>query len=90
MVFSGNGLVILAPIFLAICTLAWLFFGSNEKLKIYLCVLNLLLVALVFLQVFFKVIPVTGTPLVFSLLAVSLSMVISPIGIVIYGKFKNT
>ena len=90
MVIGGNGAVILFPILLTIFTLLWCVTGGRDKVKILLCSFNLLLVALIFLQIFFKVIPVNGEPIVVSLIAVSISMIISPLGVFIYGKYKNT
>lgn len=90
MVFGGNGLIVILPILLAFFTLAWCVLGSRDKVKVIVCSVNIILVGLVFFQIFFKIFPITGEPLVISLLVLSFSMLISPIGIIIHGKLKNT
>src|SRR5690606_14882851 len=90
MVFGGNGAIVILPILLAVFTLVWCTLGSKEKVKLFVCSANLLLFILLFLQVFFKPLPIAGEPLALSLVLLSFSMLISPIGVLIYGRYKNT
>lgn len=89
MVFGGNGLIILLPTLMSIATLAWWVLGDKKKLKNTLCSLNLLVAAILLLQFLFKIFFYTGEPLVFTLLGLSFSMLISPVIVFVHGKLQN-
>ena len=90
MVIGGNGLIILLPILLSLATLAWWILGERSKLKNNLCFLNLLIAAVLLLQFTFKTFIFTGEPLVFTLLGLSFSMLISPVIVFVHCKLQNT